>query len=494
MKRTFTLLALIVLCGMVRAQYIEKNWFNRSDSVYGYYTSIKPSSGRIQGVLVLLDGYSGNADNFLSETKIHNVASANDILTICVPTGQRLYLDSTIKDVLNRILKETLVTHHLRKDQFAIGGMSAGGVIALRFVELTKQNPSAFPVQFSACFAVDSPLDLVGLYKSSQRDLKKNMVAWWLNESQWIINRLYTDFGDPYTHLEKYNEVSPFVREAKDSTNEKLLRDIPVRTYHDVDIAWHLKNRNRSFYETNMLDGSELISRLMKLGNKDAEFMAAKTPGRNSDGTRFPHSWSIVDEIELVQWLKAKLHFYPDHLSSPFSYQAPPGWNPETIVLPLDFAPSIPYKGFEQLWFAPGWGDPSSDEKWAYTFLWWLDGNYSFNEKILQRDLEAYYTGITRRRAIADKLDLSLLTPAKIDMKKVQTDLGDKETFSATASFFDSQVTKKPGKIFLKIHVKDCPDKEKTILLIEVAGNAMDQPVWKKLDKINSEFKCVAKE
>jgi len=491
MKRTFTLLALIALCGMVKGQYIEKNWFNSSDSVYGYYTSIKPSSGRIQGVLVLLDGYSGNADNFLSETKIHNVASANDILTICVPTGQRLYLDSTIKDVLNRILKETLLTYHLRKDQFAIGGMSAGGVIAMRYVELTKQNPSSYPVQFSACFAVDSPLDLAGLYKSSQRDLRKNMIAWWLNESQWIINRLYTEVGDPNTNLEKYKEVSPFVREAPDSTNEKLLRDVAVRTYHDVDIEWHLKNRNRSFYETNMLDGSELISRLMKLGNKDAEFMAAKTPGRKSDGTRFPHSWSIVDEIELVQWLKAKMNFYPDHLNTPFSYQAPTDWNAETILFPIDFAPSLPYKGFEQLWFAPGWGDPNSNEKWAYTILWWLDAKYSFDEKILKRDLESYFSGLTRRRAVADKLDLSLLTPAKVEIKKVETLSGDKQTFSAFADIFDAQVSKKPGKLYFKIHEKNCPDAERTIVLFEVSANPTDQAIWKKLDQINSGFKCV---
>jgi hypothetical protein len=56
---------------MICAQYVEKNWFNKADSVYGYYASIKPSSGLVQGALVLLDGYSGNADRFLSETKIH---------------------------------------------------------------------------------------------------------------------------------------------------------------------------------------------------------------------------------------------------------------------------------------------------------------------------------------------------------------------------------------------------------------------------------------
>jgi hypothetical protein len=46
-----------------------------------------------------------------------------------------------------------------------------------------------------------------------------------------------------------------------------------------------------------------LISRLMLMGNNKAEFMTAKQPGVRSDGTRHPHSWSIVDEVECIQWI-----------------------------------------------------------------------------------------------------------------------------------------------------------------------------------------------
>jgi hypothetical protein len=243
-------------------------------------------------------------------------------------------------------------------------------------------------------------------------------------------------------------------------------------------------------YETDMLNGSELISRLRILGNKQAEFVSAKVPGRGSDGARDPHSWSIVDEIDLIQWIREKLNFYPDHIGKIIEYPAPKDWTSETILFPIDFAPSLPYKGFERLWFAPGWGDANSNEKWAYTILWWLDGNYSFNEKILKHDLESYFTGLTRRRAIADKLDLNLATPAQVEIKKVETAPGDKQTFIASANIFDAQVSRKPGKLYFKIHLKDCPDDTTTIILFEIAGNATDQPVWKKLDEINNNFRC----
>lgn len=471
------------------AQYPEKKWFNKDDSTYGYYVTIKPTS-RIQGALILLDGYGGNADNFLSETKIHNVAWNNDILTVCIPTSTHLYADQPMIELMNTIIKEILQTYSLRKDQFAIGGMSSGGTIALRYAELCNEKPSEFPIHPNAVFDVDSPVDLVGLYKSSERDLKKNNGGWWLGEAQMIMDRFKSELGDPYKDLKNYQQVSPFLRDMKDTVNERSLTEMAVRTYHDVDVNWFIQNRGRSLYETNMLDGSELISRLVLLGNKQAEFVASKIPGRRSNGSRHPHSWNIVDEIDLVQWIKEKLHFYPDHLFKPYSYEAPADWTHETILFPIDFAPGLSYKGFEDLRFAPGWGNEKSKEKWAYTLLWWLDDHYSFNEKIIQQNLETYFTGLTKRRAVADKLDMTAYTPAKVQVQKIKTIKEDIETYTATASIFDAEVTKKPGNLYFKIHIKECRDKTRTIVLIETAGNPFNQPVWLKLDKINEGFKC----
>ena len=472
------------------AQYPEKKWFDKSDSTYGYYVIIKPSSSRIQGALILLDGYSGNADNFLSETKIHNVAWNNDILTICIPTSNHLYADQAMITLMNRIIKEVLQTYNLQKDQFAIGGMSSGGTIVLRYAELCNEKPSEFPIHPNAVFAVDSPVDLVGLYKSSERDLKKNNGGWWLGEAQMIVGKLKSELGDPYKDLKKYQQVSPFLRDMSDTVNERSLTGIAVRTYHDVDVSWFIQNRGRSLYETNMLDGSELISRLVSLGNREAEFITSKIPGRRSNGTRHPHSWNIVDEVDLVQWIKEKLHFYPDHLAKQYSYTAPEGWSPNVVLFPIDFAPGISYKGFEDLRFAPGWGNEKSEEKWAYTLLWWLDGNYPFNEKIIQQDLETYFNGLIKRRVVSDKMDMSLYTPAKVQVQKIKTVKEDIETYTATASIFDAEVTKKPGNLYFKIHVKECRDKNRTIVLIEATGNPFNQPVWLKLDKINEDFKC----
>lgn len=180
----------LLFCFTSQAQYIEKKWSDKADSIYGYYTVIKPSSGRIQGALLLIDGYGGSAENFFAETKIPNVAASNDLLSIGIPNGGRFYLDASMVLLLNNILKKVIGSYGLRKDQFAIGGMSSVGTIALRYAQLCNQQPDNYPIQPKAVFNVDGSVDLVGLYKSSERDVKKNNGGWWLGEAQMIIDRL----------------------------------------------------------------------------------------------------------------------------------------------------------------------------------------------------------------------------------------------------------------------------------------------------------------
>ncbi|CAM4156089.1 hypothetical protein ZONE111904_04865 [Zobellia nedashkovskayae] len=89
--------------------------------------------------------------------------------------------------------------------------------------------------------------------------------------------------------------------------NEMHLKNIAVRTYHDVDIAWRLQNRFQSAKNQNFIATSELIKRLLILGNEQAEFIQTLGTGYRSDGQRHPHSWSIIDEAECIEWVKSIL-------------------------------------------------------------------------------------------------------------------------------------------------------------------------------------------
>ena len=110
------------------------------------------------------------------------------------------------------------------------------------------------------------------------------------------------EIGTPETNPKRYHELSPFNHKLTEPGNEKFLKNMAVRFYEDMDEAWQLKNRRRSLFDSNALSASELINRLLLMGNERAEFMTSKQPGVRSNGARHPHSWSIVDEVECIQW------------------------------------------------------------------------------------------------------------------------------------------------------------------------------------------------
>ncbi len=304
MKSKFaTLFCISLIANSLYAQQPQKKVFNPRDSVYGYYTVTEPLSKKNDVLLVLLDGYGGNADNFLVETKIDEAAFANNILTVCVPTGLRLYADTAIVNLLNKIIGDVLTMYKIHKTKLVMGGFSSGGTILLRYAELCNANPAKYPAIPKMLFTGDSPVDLAGLYRSAKIELQKNFTGWWLDEARMIIDKLYSAFGDPEKNKKAWQTINPFNAGDTAAGNEKYLEDIAYRTYHDVDVEWQLQNRGRSLYQVNALDASELISRLQLRGHKNANFIQSKIPGQRSDGRRHPHSWNIIDAEELMKWI-----------------------------------------------------------------------------------------------------------------------------------------------------------------------------------------------
>ncbi len=277
------------------------------DTVYGYYTVTVPQSEKKDILLVLMDGYGGNATDFLTETVIDEAAFKKNIVTLCIPTGLRLYADTSIITLLNKAISQTLVTYNIPKTKLVMGGFSSGGTILLRYAELCSATPALYPAVPKMLFTGDSPVDLAGLYRSSKKQLANNFNGWWLDEARMITDKLRSKFNEPEANKKGWQSINPFNSVDTAAGNEQYLADIAYRTYHDVDVVWQLQNRGRSLYHVNALDASELISRLQLRGHTNAHFIQSKIPGRRSDGSSHPHSWNIIDAEELMQWIETTL-------------------------------------------------------------------------------------------------------------------------------------------------------------------------------------------
>ena len=87
-----------------------------------------------------------------------------------VPFGNKIYADVPTINNINRALTDSINRMHLNLDKFVIGGFSAGGTIAMRYVELCMEKPEAFPARPKAVFTIDSPIDLIDLSKYFDRN------------------------------------------------------------------------------------------------------------------------------------------------------------------------------------------------------------------------------------------------------------------------------------------------------------------------------------
>lgn len=473
----FMLLSFHSLC-----QNSEKVVFDVRDSTDGYYLAIRPPSKKIEGVMVLLTSFL-SPESLLPETKLHNVAYANGLLTVVASTKQKLYADSAAVRRINALLGDIIRRFGVDPSRFALAGYDEAGGIALRYTELTYEQRERFPVQPKAVFGIDAPVDIAGLWHWSEAQIKKNYWPGAVGDARYYLETMTKENGTLYQNAERYKALSPFYKESDAAGHEQYLKTVAVRLYYDTDIGWQLKNRRNSFYDTKMPDGSELIKRLLLLGNDRAELVAAKQPGVRSNGTRHPTSLSIVDEVECIQWIKKSLDIFdPATWAPPYQLLTPAGWATERFALPPDFAPGITYKGVEDLRFAPGWGDVKSEEHWTYGFLWWLEGAPKVDAQMLEANLKAYYTGLVARNVAADKI-----APVTVSIKRFKTSPAGLETYGGTISLLDYH-SGQPMTLNCLIRVKDSKMPARTAIYFALSPKPLSHPVWQKLAQIGESF------
>lgn len=453
----------------------------------GYYLAVRPQN-KPKGALLLLTSFTP-PENLMTETKLQNVAFANDLLTVVASTSGKLYADSIVIETLNKLFEDVEKRFSVDTSKFVLAGFDEAGNIALRFTELSYEFPTQFPIHPKAVFGIDTPVDLFGLWHWAENQIKKNYWQGSVGDAHYYIDTMTKENGTIYNKPDRYNALSPFNREKQEPGNEQYLKKVPVRLYYDTDIEWQLKNRRNSYYDTKIPDASEMIKRLLLLGNDQAEFIPAK-PGMNSNGTRRPTSISIVEEVECIQWIRKQLGIIDVATwSPPYHLAVPQGWNTERFALPADFAPGMNYIGIEDLRFAPGWGNNNSEEYWSYCYLWWLEQRPITSVENVTLNLKKYYEGLVGRNIISRKIPAAKVIPVDVAVKKIKPHTGDLETYSGTVSMLD-YMTEQPIVLNITVHVSACTEEKRTAIFVMVSPKKSGTGAWIEFDKTWNSFQC----
>jgi dienelactone hydrolase len=220
--------------------------------------------------------------------------------------------ESEVK-TLHAIISRIADQHRVPPDSLAIGGFSAGATGALRYAQYCVERRCSATTRAAAAFSVDGPLDFERWYNCSAR-----RAQWQPGDPEgWgVITKVLSKNlgGSPADKRAAYVRAAPLTASEPRGGNAALLKDTPVRAYSEPDVTWTVENWSADYYCQNSIDQAALVLELKMQGNKNAELIMTTGKGYRAEfvestgtyrkGERSPHSWSIVDEQNLADWIE----------------------------------------------------------------------------------------------------------------------------------------------------------------------------------------------
>lgn len=297
MKYLHTILtvALFTLTNVGFAQIIKKDNGKVNNETFSY--SYMEPAQEIKGLVILLPGWGESPLSIFEKTELPRFLSQKGFATVVPQLRQTLFADAYAIAQINEIIKIETKRYNSKELHLIIGGLSAGGAIAIGYAEymLTADTAS----KLKGVFAVDPPLDLMRMYTSAKNKFRYNCKSRLIKkEGSFIKNYLlHTLGGSPRERPDEYLKYSAYSQSAPDGGNAKFLKNIPVRLYSEPDLDFVRKTycSELQYEDINAIDLEQMNKFLVGIGNKKAEYITTKGKGF--------HSWNIIDPVDFINWV-----------------------------------------------------------------------------------------------------------------------------------------------------------------------------------------------
>lgn len=264
-----------------------------NDDLFGkesfYYKQIPKT--KVKGVLVLIPGLGEHPYAVSAQTTILQEAQKNEIAVMIVnltPNNESLPIDDESISKLEKMIKYFYEKEKLPESiRLFIGGFSIGGTTALKFYSEKDKM-----IKIDKVFAIDPPLDMIRLRKSLAKGVDKSVIK--------KLDSLNKDLNYPENGLKNLSVYNP------DFTYKMLpnFTETSLRIYCEPDIMWWVKNRNMDLSDMNVTDCAGYINKILQKGaDQKAELILTQNKGIRNGNRIHPHSWSIAEPKELINWL-----------------------------------------------------------------------------------------------------------------------------------------------------------------------------------------------
>ena len=284
--------SLLLFYNQLFGQSIDKYKDKVDDLSFTYYVMLPQS--KVVGVLILLPGSGENPKSIFQKTSLPKIMVNNGYLIIAPELHNSLFVDQSTINELNKIGK--IYYDKYMVSSLIIGGFSSGGAVAIGYAEyLLTSNTSNI---LKGVFTIDPPLDLTRLYASAQRKINYKCKGLIMKEGYAIKGILENTLGgSPDAKPEQYLIHSSFSANDSEGGNAKYLKSIPIRLYTEPDLDFVRKTycADLQIDDINAYDLENLYKFLLKIGNKNVEYITTRGKGF--------HSWNIVDAPDCANWM-----------------------------------------------------------------------------------------------------------------------------------------------------------------------------------------------
>ena len=162
------------------------------------------------------------------------------------------------------------------------------------------------------------------------------------------------------------------------------------------------------------------------------------------------------------------------------------GWKHETIPFPLEFAPSLPYHGTEELRFAPGFFQPDSSTFWSYAFAWSLEDPPRFDASTIAEVLRTYFSGLV----LAVGKEKYPMNPARFRVELAPRIEGGRTVLAGTIRSYDPFVTGEPIDLNIEARLRECRRAGPPVLTFLLSPKPYGDPVWEELQACEADLSC----
>lgn len=298
MKLKFLIVFCISLFAQVFSQKPEKITFKDTEN---FYYKILPE-GKPVGMIIVLPGGGETPEKVMDQIYLDELAFEKNLIVLFPGFEDGNFTMTIEQKFLDRIAKDVVEKHKISKNNIAIGGLSYGGMLGIKYAEMSVRDKNTYFTP-SAVFALDPPLDYEKMYYQLNRDIERNFSEAAVNEAKYFSKEMVDAIGYPDKNKGNYIKESMFLYSEKDGGNAKYLMNIPLLIYTEPGIMWQMNNRGRDLYDTNCISITAMINLLKLKGHKNADLVIVNDRGIRPEGFRHPHSWSIMDSEECLNWI-----------------------------------------------------------------------------------------------------------------------------------------------------------------------------------------------